>query len=68
MRVSLYILFEKIEFLQNKAVKNVGGEKYCKSATPFYFQLKIFKFVELISLETALFVFKTKKQTLPVQL
>ena len=45
----------------------VEGRKYHERATPFYLQLKILKLVDLISLDTALLVFKIKNKTLPAQ-
>jgi len=54
--------------LQNKAVKIVGGGKYFDRATPFYANLKILKLEELVLFEKAVFVFKSKTNSLPTQL
>ena len=58
---------KKLNVVQNKAVKIVGGGKYYKRATPFYSQLKILKLEDLIWLETAVLVFKIKNKILPAQ-
>ena len=55
----------KLSFLQNKAVKIVGGGRYCDRATPFYSKLGILKLVDLAKFEKAIFVFKHRLKALP---
>ena len=43
----------KLQTLQNKAVKIIGGGKYMDHATPFYSKLKILKIPELYKYEVA---------------
>ena len=58
---------KKLNILQNKYAKIIGGESYCNRATPFYTKLGILKLADLVKFEKALFVFKFKTKTLPVQ-
>ena len=51
---------KKLSTLQNKAVKIVRGGKYYDRATQFYAKLRIFKLVDMVFFEKALFVFKFK--------
>ena len=47
----------KLQTLQNKAVKIIGGGKYMDHATPFYSKLKILKIPELYKHEVAKLIF-----------
>ena len=55
----------KLQTLQNKAVKIIGGGKYMDHATPFYSKLKILKIPELYKHEVAKLVFHHYHQRLP---
>ena len=55
----------KLQALQNKAVKIIGGGKYMDHATLFYSKLKILKIPELYKHEVAKLVFHHYHQRLP---
>ena len=55
----------KLQTLQNKAVKIIGGGKYMNHATPFYSKLKILKIPELYEYKVAILVFHYYRQRLP---
>ena len=58
---------KKVSIIQNKAVKIVGGGNFCDRATPYYSKLRIFKLIDMVFLEKALFMFKFKMKMLPDQ-
>ena len=47
---------EKLNILQNKAVKLIGGGNYLDRATPYYSKLNILKLPDLYKLEITKFV------------
>ena len=55
----------KVQLLQYKAVKIIGGGKYMDHATPFYSKLKILKIPESYKPEVAKLVFHHYHQRLP---
>ena len=55
----------KLQTLQNKVVKIIGGGKYMDHATPFCSKLKILKIPELYKHEVAKLVFHHYHQRLP---
>ena len=56
---------EKLNILQNKAVKLIGGGNYLDRATPYYSKLNILKLPDLYKLEVAKFVHRFMHNTLP---
>ena len=52
-------ILSKLQTLQNKAVKTIGGGKYLDHATPFYSKLKILKIPKLYKHEVAKLVYFT---------
>ena len=56
---------EKLNILQNKAVKLIGGGNYLDRATPYYSKLNILKLPDLYKLEIAKFVHRFMHNTLP---
>ena len=56
---------KKLNSIQNKAVKLIGGVNYLDRATPYYSKLNILKLPDLYKLETAKFVFRFMHNTLP---
>ena len=56
---------EKLNILQNKAVKLIGGGNYLDRATPYYSKLNILKLPDLHKLEIAKFVHRFMHNTLP---
>jgi len=55
----------KLEKLQNKAVKVIGGASWQDRATPYYSKLQILKICDLFQLELASFMYKFKNKQLP---
>ena len=49
--------FKKLSTLKNKAVKTLGWCKYYDLVTQFHAKLRIFKLVDMVFVEKALFVF-----------
>ena len=58
-------ILSKLQTLQNKAVKIIGGDKYMDHATTFYSKLKILKIPELYKHKVAKLVFYHYHQRLP---
>ena len=56
---------KKLNSIQNKAVKLIGGENYLDRATPYHSKLNILKLPDLYKLETAKFVYRFMHNTLP---
>ena len=56
---------EKLNILQNKAIKLIGGGNYLDGASPYYSKLNILKLPELYKLEIAKFVRRFMHNTLP---
>ena len=56
---------EKLNILQNKAVKLIGGGNYLDRATPYYSKLNILKLPVLYKLEIAKFVHRCMHNTPP---
>ena len=56
---------QKLNSIQNKAVKLIGGGNYLDRATPYYSKLNILKLPDLNNLETAKFVYRFMHNTLP---
>ena len=54
--------------IQNKIVKIIGGGDWRERATLYFQKLKILKLQDLFQLELALFMFKYKSNTLPLNL
>ena len=51
--------------MQNKAIKLIGGGKWCESAALYSFKLQILKLKNLYHLELATFMFKFKTNQFP---
>ena len=51
--VTLPIYLHKLVFIQKKAVKVIGGERFSEGTTQFYAKLKILKLLNLYKIETA---------------
>ena len=56
---------KKLNSIQNKAVKLIGGGNYLDRVTPYYSKLNILKLPDLSKLETAKFVYGFMHNTLP---
>ena len=56
---------EKLNILQNKAVKLIGGVNYLDRATPYYSKLNVLKLPDLHKLEIAKFVHRFMNNTFP---
>jgi len=56
-------LIKKICFLQDKAIRIIGGGSYRDHATLFYYKLKILKLPDLYKLETAKVVYRHFQKT-----
>ena len=56
---------KKLNSIQNKAVKLIGGGNYLDRVTPYYSKLNILKLPDLYKLETAKFVYRFMDKTLP---
>lgn len=57
---------DKLNILQNKAVKIIAGGRWMEHVTPFYKQLNLLKINELYEHEVAKFMFNFKSNKLPL--
>ena len=57
LRKSTFPMYlKKLSILQNKAVKYIGADKFCHSASLYYNRFKILKLTDLNKLEVGKFV------------
>ena len=59
---------KKLQTLQNKAIKLIGGGSYRDKATPFYSKLKILKLQDLFKFEIGKLAYSYFQNKLPQQL